>query len=95
MVSGVVAACAAASMAARTGKHWIPLIEHVADAVPAVAAVLTPELRTKMVRLKASPGKLHPFHAYHRHMVSALHPWLSFWLLAKAPAGLAPHQPLS
>ncbi|HEV7344330.1 MAG TPA: DUF6035 family protein [Devosia sp.] len=90
----VVAACAAAIVAARTGKHWIPLIEHVADAVPAVAAVLTPELRSKMVRLKASPGKLHPFHAYHRHMISALHPWLSFWLLAKAPNGLAPHQRL-
>jgi hypothetical protein len=91
----VVAACAAAIVAARTGKNWIPLIEHVADAVPAVAAVLTPELRTKMVRLKTSPGKLYPFHAYHRHMISALHPWLSFWLLAKAPAGLAPHQRLS
>src|SRR5690606_27553188 len=91
----VVAASAAAIMAARTGKHWLPLIEHVADAVPAVADVLTPELRTKIVNRKASPGKLHPFHAYHRHMISALHPWLSFWLLAKAPAGLAPHQPLS
>lgn len=90
----VVAACAAAIVAARTGKHWIPLIEHVADAVPVVAAVLKPELRTKMVRLKSSPGKLHPFHAYHRHMISALHPWLAFWLLAKAPNGLAPHQRL-
>ncbi len=90
----VVAACAAAIIASRTGKHWIPLIEHVADAVPAVAAVLTPDLRSRMVRLKASAGKLHPFHAYHRHMISALHPWLSFWLLAKAPNGLAPHQRL-
>ncbi|WP_224702714.1 competence protein CoiA family protein [Devosia aquimaris] len=88
----MVAACAAAIVASRTGKHWIPLIEHVADAVPAVAAVLTPELRIKMVRLKTSAGKLHPFHAYHRHMISALHPWLSFWLLAKAPNGMAPHQ---
>lgn len=33
----VVAACAAAIVAARTGKHWIPLIEHVADALPLVA----------------------------------------------------------
>lgn len=90
----VVAACAAAIVVARTGKHWIPLIEHVADAVPVVAAVLSPDLRTKMVRLKASPGKLHAFHAYHRHMISALHPWLSFWLLAKAPNGMAPHQRL-
>jgi len=90
----VVAACAAAIVAARTGKHWIPLIEHVADAVPAVAAVLSPTLRSTMTRLKASPGKFHPFHAYHRHMVSALNPWLSFWLLAKAPAGTAPHQRL-
>ncbi|MBD8065145.1 hypothetical protein IC608_06635 [Devosia sp. PTR5] len=90
----VVAACAAAIFAARPGKHWIPLIEHAANAVPVVAAVLAPELRTKMTRLKASPGKLHPFHAYHRHMISALHPWLSFWLLAKAPNGLAPHQRL-
>ncbi|WP_157959623.1 DUF6035 family protein [Devosia submarina] len=87
----VVAACAAAIAAARTGKHWIPLIEHVADAVPAVASVLSQELRTKMTRLKASSGKLHPMHAYHRHMISALHPWLAFWLLAKAPAGTAPH----
>jgi hypothetical protein len=90
----VVAASAAAIVAARTGKHWIPLIEHVADAVPEVAAVLSPELRTKMVRLKASSGKLHPFHAYHRHMLSALHPWLAFWLLAKAPNGTAPHRRL-
>lgn len=90
----VVAACAAAIVAARTGKHWIPLIEHAADAVPAVGAVLAPDLRTKMTGLKASPGKLHPFHAYHRHMISALHPWLAFWLLAKAPNGLAPHQRL-
>jgi hypothetical protein len=90
----VAAACGAAIVAAGTGKHWIPLVEHVADAVPAVAAVLTPDLRTKMVRLKASPGKLHPFHAYHRHMISALHPWLAFWLLAKAPNGIAPHQRL-
>lgn len=90
----VVAACAAAIIAARTGKHWVPLIEHVADAVPAVAAMLSPELRTKMTRLKASPGKLHPMHAYHRQMISALHPWLSFWLLAKAPNGTAPHQRL-
>lgn len=90
----VVAACAAAIVAARTGKHWIPLIEHVADAVPAAAAVLSPALRIEMTRLKASPGKLHPFHAYHRHVVSALHPWLAFWLLAKAPAGTAPHQRL-
>ncbi|WP_323016137.1 hypothetical protein, partial [Devosia sp.] len=94
MAGKVVAACAAGIVVARTGKHWVPLIEHVADAVPAVAAMLAPELRTKMVRLKASPGKLHPFHAYHRHMISALHPWLSFWLLAKAPHGLAPHQRL-
>ena len=91
----VVAASAAAIVTARTGKHWVPLIEHVADAVPAVAAVFSPALRTRMVRLKASPGKLHPFHTYHRHMISALHPWLSFWLLAKAPNGLAPHQRLS
>lgn len=90
----VVAACAAAIIASRTGKHWIPLIEHVADAVPAVAVVISPDLRSRMVRIKASPGKLHPFHAYHRHMISALHPWLSFWLLAKAPNGLAPHQRL-
>jgi hypothetical protein len=90
----VVAACAAAIVASRTGKHWVPLIEHVADAVPVVAAVLDPDLRTKMVRLKASSGKLHPFHSYHRHMISALHPWLAFWLLAKAPNGLAPHQRL-
>lgn len=90
----VVAACAAAIATVRTGKHWIPLIEHVAAAVPAVSAVLSPELRTKMARLKASPGRLHPFHAYHRHMISALHPWLAFWLLAKAPAGTAPHQRL-
>lgn len=92
VASKVVAACAAAILAARTGKHWIPLIEHVADAVPAIAAVLSQELRTKMTRLKASSGKLHPFHAYHRHMISALHPWLAFWLLAKAPNGMAPHQ---
>lgn len=91
----VVAACAAAILAARTGKHWVPLIEHVAEAVPAVAAVITPELRTNLVRLKASPGKLNAFHAYHRHMISALHPWLAFWLLAKAPNGLAPHQRLT
>ena len=90
----MVAACAAAIVASRSGKHWIRLIEHVADAVPAVAAVLTPELHTKMVRLKTSSGKLHPFHSYHRHMISALHPWLSFWLLAKAPNGLAPHKRL-
>ncbi|MHA6731621.1 competence protein CoiA family protein [Devosia sp. A369] len=90
----VVAACAAAIVAGRIGKHWVPLIEHVADAVSAVAAVLTPELRTKMTRLKASGGKLHPMHAYHRHMISALHPWLAFWLLAKAPNGMAPHQRL-
>ncbi|WP_305578805.1 DUF6035 family protein [Devosia sp.] len=90
----VVAACAAALVASRTGKHWTSLIEHVADAVPAVSATLSSELRTKMTRLKASPGKLHPFHAYHRHMISALHPWLSFWLLAKAPNGMASHQRL-
>jgi hypothetical protein len=90
----VVAACAAAILASRSGKHWIPLIEHVADAVPVVAAVFSLELRAKMVRLKVSVGKLHPFHAYHRHVISALHPWLSFWLLAKAPAGTAPHQRL-
>jgi hypothetical protein len=90
----VVAACAAGVVAARSGKHWIPLIEHVADAVPVVAAVFSLELRAKMVRRKASVGKLHPFHAYHRHMISALHPGLSFWLLAKAPAGTAPHQRL-
>lgn len=94
LAAKVVAACGAAIVEARTGKHWIPLIEHVADAVPAVAAVLTAELRAKMIRLKASPGKLHPYHAYHRHMIAALHPWLSFWLLAKAPAGTAPHQRL-
>lgn len=90
----VVAACAAAIITSRTGKHWIPLLEHVADAVPAVAAVLSPDLRSRIVRLKASPGKLHPFHAYHRHMISTLHPWLAFWLLAKAPAGTAPHRRL-
>lgn len=90
----VVAACAAAIVAGRTGKHWVPLIEHVADAVPPVATVLNPDLRTKMTRLKASGGKLHPMHAYHRQMISALHPWLSFWLLAKAPNGMAPHQRL-
>ena len=90
----LVAVCAAAIVAARIGKHWIPLVEHVADAVPVVAAVLSPDLRIKMMRLKASAGKLHPFHAYHRHMISSLHPWLSFWLLAKAPAGTAPHQRL-
>jgi hypothetical protein len=90
----VLAACAAAIVASRTGKHWVPLIEHVADAVPAVATVISPDLRGKMVRLKTAPGKRHPFHAYHRHMISALHPWLAFWLLAKAPAGAAPHQRL-
>jgi hypothetical protein len=90
----VAAACAAAILVSHSGKHWISLIEHAADAVPAVASVLSPDLRTKMTRLKASPGKLHPFHAYHRHMISALHPWLAFWLLAKAPAGTAPHQRL-
>jgi len=38
--------------------------------------------------------KLHPFHAYHRQMIAALHPWLAYWLLAKAPAGTALHQRL-
>lgn len=90
----VVAACAAAIAGARPAKHWVPLVEHVADSVPAVTAAISPELRSRMVRLKASSGKLHPFHAYHRHMISALHPWLSFWLLAKPPAGTAPHQRL-
>ncbi|MDV3253565.1 competence protein CoiA [Devosia sp. BK] len=91
----IVAACAATIITARTGKHWVPIIEHVAAAVPSVTSVLSTEFRSKMMRLKASPGKLHPFHAYHRHMISALHPWLSFWLLAKAPAGLAPHPRLT
>lgn len=91
----VVAACAATIITGRTGKHWVPVLEHVAAAVPPVASVLSAELRTRMSKLKASPGKLHPFHAYHRHMISALHPWLSFWLLAKAPAGLAPHKRLT
>lgn len=90
----VVAACAAALVASHTGKHWTSLIEHVADAVPAVSAALSTELRTKVTRLRACPGKLHPYHLYHRHMISALHPWLSFWLLAKAPNGMAPHQRL-
>jgi len=90
-----VAGCAAHIVAAhRTGKHWIPLIEHVADAVPAVGVVLSPDLRKRMTRIKASPGKLHPFHAHHRQMIAALHPWLAFWLLARAPAGTAPHQRL-
>jgi hypothetical protein len=91
----VVAACAATIIIGRSGKHWVPLLEHVADAVPPVASVLSSELRARMSKLKSSPGKLHPFHAYHRHMLSALHPWLSFWLLAKGPAGLAPHQHLA
>lgn len=38
----VVAACAAAMLADRTGKHWIPLIDLGADAVPPGAAVLGP-----------------------------------------------------
>ena len=91
----VVTACAATIIIGRAGKHWVPLLEHVADAVPPVASVLSSELRARMSKLKSSPGKLHPFHAYHRHMLTALHPWLAFWLLAKAPAGLAPHQRLA
>lgn len=91
----VVAASASTIVALRSGKHWVPLIEHVADAVPSVTKEVSSELRSSMSKLKASSGKLHPFHAYHRHMISALHPWLSFWLLAKAPAGLAPHQRLA
>ncbi len=95
LAAKTVAGCAAHIVAAhRTGKHWIPLIEHVADAVPAVGAVLNPDLRARMTRIKASPDKLHPFHTYHRQMIAALHPWLAFWLLAKAPAGTAPHQRL-
>ena len=90
----IVTACAAALVSSRTGKYWTSLIEHVADAVPAVSAVLSTELRTRMTRLKGSSGKLHHYHVYHRHMISALHPWLSFWLLAKAPNGMAPHQRL-
>ncbi|MEO9296838.1 hypothetical protein [Devosia alba] len=89
-----VAARAAAIVASRTGKHWVPLLEHVGDSVPAVKAVFTRDLRTAMIRLKASAGRLHPFHIYHRHMISALHPWLAFWLLAKAPNGKAPHKRL-
>lgn len=86
-----VAACAAQIIAAhRSGKHWIPLIEHVADTVPAVAAAIRPDLRARMTRLKASPDRMHPFHAYHRQMIAALHPWLAYWLLARAPAGKAP-----
>jgi len=90
----LVAARAAQILSSRTGKHWIPLLEHVSDVVPAVKAVLTRDLGTAMIRLKVSAGRLHPFHIYHRHMISALHPWLAFWLLAKAPQGLAPHKRL-
>lgn len=90
----LVAARAAAIVASRTGKHWVPLLEHVGDSVPAVKAVFTRDLRTAMIRLKASAGRLYPFHIYHRHMISALHPWLAFWLLAKAPNGKAPHKRL-
>lgn len=93
-VGKFVAARAAAIVASRTGKHWVPLLEHVGDAVPAVKAVFTRDLRTAMIRRKASDGRLHPFHIYHRHMISALHPWLAFWLLAKAPNGKAPHKRL-
>lgn len=69
----------------RNGLHWLGLVELLSRTNPRVSAALETHIPKTLDMLRASPDKALPFHAYHRHMLSALYPWLAFYLLAKAP----------
>ena len=80
-----VAQAARDVLRSRHGLHWLGLVELLGRTNPRVSAGLETHIPKTLNMLRASPDKALPFHAYHRHMLSALHPWLAFYLLAKAP----------
>jgi hypothetical protein len=90
-----IATGALAILRSPKGRNWIPLLELVADQVPLVAQALQPQARALMARLKSQDNRLYSFHLYHKHMLSVLHPWLAFHLLAKAPQSTPPEQRFS
>lgn len=68
------------------GIHWVSLIEFMAEDIPRFAAAIEPVARSTINALRAKTKRAYPRHKYHRHMLSALHPWLAYRLLAKAPS---------
>lgn len=85
MAQREVAQAARDVLRSRDGLHWLGLVELLGRTNPQVSAALETHIPKTLNMIRASPNKALPFHAYHRHMISALHPWLAFYLLAKAP----------
>ena len=81
-----VAQAALDVLRSRDGLHWLGLVELLCRTNPRVSAALETHIPKMLNMLRASPKKALPYHAYYRHMLSALHPWLAFYLLAKAPS---------
>ena len=75
-----------ALLRSQDGIHWLSLIEFMAEDIPQFAAAIESTARSTMNALRTKTKRAYPRHKYHRHMLSALHPWLAFRLLAKAPS---------
>ena len=81
-----VARSTLALLRSQDGIHWLSLIEFMAEDIPQFAAAIEPVARSTMNALRTKTKRAYPRHKYHRFMLSALHPWLAYRLLAKAPS---------
>lgn len=81
-----VARSTLALLRSQDGIHWLSLIEFMAEDIPQFAAAIESRARSTMNALRAKTKLSYPRHKYHRNMLSAMHPWLAFRLLAKAPS---------
>lgn len=69
----------------RDGLHWAPLIETVFKIVPAVRAAISASNATRFAQLLTASDPVKSLSRRNAGALSVLYPWLSFWLLARAP----------
>lgn len=72
-------------LSTRHALHWAPLVVHVFKALPGIEPAIGPANSTRLNTLLTQTHTVKPLLRWHAGMICALHLWLGFRLLVKAP----------
>lgn len=72
-------------LSTRHALHWAPLVVHVLKPLPGIEPAIGPANGARLNALLTQTHTVKPLLRWHAGMICALHPWLGFRLLVKAP----------